>query len=147
MRIAFLAAAALLAGLSSANASGGVLCEARDRAVTFSVGSPTPRAVSKLYAFAGTLQIHRQDIAESLRNLRFEVSHLAQNWSDRRELKLEVYYERNEPHGTVRLTIETRARDEGSYRGTYTLSIFDPPSDGGAPRSVTLRGRVNCSSE
>lgn len=148
MRIALLTASALLTALSSAEASGGISCQARDSTVTFSMGSPTPRAIAKLYRFAGILQIRRDDIAESLRDLSFDNRHLAQNWSDRRELKLEVYYERGTPHGTVRLTIETRVRDEGDYRGSYRLSIHEGPTGGGGEgRSITLRGRVTCSSE
>ena len=149
MRIALLAALGLAASLAPARALENFSCKVEDAQVKFTVGAQT-RDVGRLFDFGGTLEIARPGLAPDFRNLRLGNDHLAQNWVDGQELKLAVHHRRTEaPYGLVTLVIETRVRDtdESSFRGSYTLVVYDEPAAGREAQLFTLRGAVACTAQ
>ncbi|MBX3582020.1 MAG: hypothetical protein KF810_09005 [Rhizobiaceae bacterium] len=133
-----------------ASASGGINCEARDKAVSFEVSAGVSRGLgAAIFSFDGKVTIKDKKIASDLVNTKFERDHVAQYWLDGKELRLLLYRERegDKPHGYVELGIVTKAKpgddDDGIYGGDYTLSVFDTSnSDEGL--TVTRKGKVSC---
>ena len=133
-----------------ASASGGINCEAKDKAVSFEVSAGVSRGLgAAIFSFDGKVTIKDKKIASDLVNTKFERDHVAQYWLDGKELRLLLYRERegDKPHGYVELGIETKARPgddgEGVYDGSYTLSVFDTSKSGDGV-TVTREGRVSC---
>jgi hypothetical protein len=137
---------------TSAHASGGLTCEASDKSVKLALQAGVSRgAGSGFFSFNGRLEILAPGAPKDFRKLQFEKDHLTQQWLDDRSLKLRVYRERDgEPHGSIDIVIEAWPRknaEDLEFRGTYALTIFDIPTDGGDGKTSVLKGRVNCSVE
>jgi hypothetical protein len=134
-----------------AQASGGINCEAKDKAVSIDVSAGVSRGMgAAIFSFDGTLEIDDPRVAPDLANTKFELDHVAQYWLDGEELRLRLYRERvgDKPHGYVELSIETKSRgdeDEGVYAGRYQLSTYDTV-DENTVEAVTssYEGEVSC---
>jgi hypothetical protein len=139
--------AVLLVCAAQASASTSVSCEAADASVKFALEGAFGRTIgSGPGNFGGEIEIKLKGIPEYARKLKPEMRHLTQNWFHDRDLKLAVVWTRDgdEPAVEVILQIETARKgkaEEAPYRGRYTLTIFDPDSDG-TPRKAS--GRVSC---
>ena len=139
--------AILLACVAQAFASTSVSCEAADASVKFSLGGAWGRTIgSGPGNFGGEIELKLKGIPDYARKLKPEMRHLTQNWFHDRHLKLAVQWTRDgdDPSVEVILQIETARKgkaEEAPYRGRYTLTIFDPKSDG-TPRKAS--GKVTC---
>jgi hypothetical protein len=152
MRNTLLAAALITFAATSAHASGGLNCEASDKAVKLALEAGISRGVgSGFFSFKGQLDILAPGAPKDFRKLEFEKEHLTQQWLDDRNLKLRIYRERDgEPHGYVDIVIEAWPRKDSedlAFRGGYALTIFDVPKAGGDGKTTILKGRVTCSAE
>jgi hypothetical protein len=146
-RILALAALAFLS-LAPAHATGGISCEAEDRAAKFTIGSPIGRSTGgAFFQFEGELEVRAANVAEDFKKVTFGKDHLTQSWFDARDLKMHVHFERaGEPHGTIDLTVEARGTANAeTWRGRYVLSIGETVN--GEFRSRRVTGRVSCSVE
>ncbi len=137
---------------SAAHASGGLSCEASDKAIKLDLDAGVSRGTgSAFFSFKGRLKILAPNVPKDFRNMEFAREHLTQQWLDNRNLKLQVYRERDgEPHGYVDIVIEAWPRkdsDDIEFRGGYVLTIFDVPKAGGDGKTTLLKGRVTCSAE
>jgi hypothetical protein len=126
-------------------ASGGLSCESEGGAATIVVESGVTRGMgSPVFNFRASVDIDDLSVAADLRMLEFDDEHLAQYWLDGEELKMVIYRERtgDAPHGYVEIVMRTTAGEEGSYDGSYALTVFDVT--GGEGKTVTLDGSVSC---
>lgn len=149
---ALVAALLLAATATHAHASGGLNCEANDKAVRLAVEAGISRGVGDgFFSFKGELDILAPGAPADFRKLTFGKDDLTQRWFDSRNLKLRIYRERDgEPHGFVDIVIEAWPRKDSEdieFRGGYTLTIFDIPKAGADGRTMILKGRVACSAE
>jgi hypothetical protein len=139
---------ALLLTCGAASASGGLNCDASDSKVSFSVQGGVTRGMGgPLFAFEGNLEIKDKAVAEDLRKIGFELKHVAQYWFDDKELKLDIYRERegDKAHGYVELVIRTKVDgDEGSATGNYELSVYDTVGEGTEAKEAKFSGKVSC---
>ena len=132
---------------AQAFASTSVSCEASDASLKFSLEGAFGRTIgSGAGNFGGEIEIKLKGIPDYARKLKPEMCHLTQNWFPNRDLKLAVMWTRDgdDPSIEVILQIETARKgkaEEAPYRGRYTLTIFDPKSDG-TPRKAS--GKVSC---
>ena len=139
--------AILFACAAQAAASTSVSCEAADASLKFSLEGAFGRTIgSGAGNFGGEIEIKLKGIPDYARKLKPEMRHLTQNWFHDRDLKLAVMWTRDgdDPSVEVILQIETARKgkaEEAPYRGRYTLTIFDPESDG-TPRKAS--GKVSC---
>ncbi len=93
-RILALAALAFLS-LAPAHATGGISCEAEDRAPKFTIGSPIGRSTGgAFFQFEGELEVRAANVAEDFKKVTFGKDHLTQSWFDARDLKMHVHFER-----------------------------------------------------
>jgi len=129
-------------------ASGGLSCEVEDKAVKLLVESGVTRGMGgPVFNFRGTLEVLDEAVAGDFRRISFDQAHLPQYWLDGDELRLLLYRERegDKPHGYVHFVIETKSVDEGSYEGTYGLTVFDTTGDTtGEGKTVAHEGAVSC---
>jgi len=137
----------LCACATHAFASTSVSCEAADASLKFSLeGAFGQHHRQRTGQFRRRDEIKLKGIPDYARKLKPEMRHLSQNWFHDRDLKLAVIWTRDgdDPSVEVILQIETARKgkaEEAPYRGRYTLTIFDPESDG-TPRKA--RGKVSC---
>lgn len=152
MRIAVPVAACLAAlAATPAAATGGLSCDASDKAVDLSVESGVTRGMGgPLLDFKASLSLKLKGVPEDLRKLEFAHEHLPHHWLGNRDIRLRLYREREGnalPHASVEVEILTRQvpKEEDSYRGTYAITVHVMPDDKAAePRTLTARGRVAC---
>lgn len=150
MRLAFAASAATLALVTTASATGTLVCEAEDKAVAFSVqsvlGGLRRGTVMNL---TGTLELKVRGAPADLRKLDLVQEDVTQAWLDGKLFKLELYRERGETPGAyVTFEIDSRRISEGRYRGSYIVTMDTAGKDGAygsTPRIV--RGAVTCSTD
>lgn len=139
--------AILLVCSTQAFASTSVFCEAADASLKFTLEGAFGRTIgSGPGNFGGEIEIKLKGIPDYARKLKPEMRHLTQNWFHDRDLKLAVMWTRDgdDPSVEVILQIETARKgksEEGPYRGRYTLTIFDPETDG-TPRKAS--GKASC---
>lgn len=135
-----------LCAASPAFASGGLSCEARDRHASFQFDGGVTRGMgAPLFNFRGSVRIAAKAVAADLRKLSFGQQHVAQYWLDGENLRLVLYRERegSRPHGYVQITVLARAAgDEGGYKGSYALTVYDTTGD--KERTHEAEGRVTC---
>ncbi len=146
------AAAALITLLAAApaGATGSLDCEIADKTLTFNAATAFSYSIGGFNNFRGAIELRAKDVPADLAKFEFDNEALLHHWFGGKELKLEVYREREgSPHGTLRLVVETRrvAGSDGAYRGTYVLTLFTVPEGGGDGRSRTFKGKVECSAE
>lgn len=144
------AAGALLLALSAlpAAASGGFDCQASDGKVKLAIAGAVSHGMGgRPFNVEGTVEVLKAKVAEDFRKVAFTGGDLAQNWLDGRELRLLFYRERegDKPHGSVEVTIRTKAEDEIDFAGTYMVEVYE--ADAGSDAKVTLKGKVLCSVE
>lgn len=140
----------LLAGLMPAHASGGVSCEAKDASVQFEAGGGVGRSVGgSLLNFTGEIKVKLKGAPADFRELKFKESDVSQRWMDGKEVRLQLYREREEGlFGYVNLEILTKRVEEGSYAGRYELTISHLESEKATEaKKVTARGKVKCMTE
>lgn len=142
---------AFLAGILPAAASGGLDCSADDKTVKMEMHGGVTRGMGgPLFQFEGSVQITDKAVADDLRSTKFEMDHVAQYWFDDKALNLGLYRERDaeKAHGYVDVTIRTHpSDDEGSYVGTYEISVFDTTDSTSEPKDAKLSGKVECFTE
>jgi hypothetical protein len=148
----WIAAGLLFLAAASAHASGGLSCEASDKAIKLTVEAGVSRGTgSGFFSFKGELDILAPGAPRDFRKLELGKEHLTQHWLDNRNLKLRIYREREgEPHGSVDIVIEAWPKKDAEdleFRGGYTLTIFDVPKGGSDGKTTVLKGRVTCFSE
>lgn len=150
MRTIFCATTLLLTA-GSAFATGGIWCSAEDAAVTFRVEAGVTRGMGgPTFNFRGDLEILGRPIGDDLRKTVFDGSNLTQYWLDGKELRLLVYREHEvaNTYSSVELTIMTKASEEGTYDGHYSLAIYEGTADtGGDGMPAALTGKVSCGAE
>lgn len=108
--------------------------------VTRGMGSP-------VFNFRGEITISDKSVAEDLRTVTFDGSHLAQYWLDGEELRMVLYRERgaDKPHGYVEVTVRTKSGDEGDYVGQYAVTVYDMDgAAGGEGKILNYNGRTTC---
>lgn len=143
---------ALAASGGGALASGGVSCEADDKNLTLSIESGVTRSMgSPVFNFRAEAALKLAKTPADMKTTAFEQANLAQYWLDGKDLRLVLYRERegDKPHGYVEITVLTKAKgeeDEGTYEGTYELTVFDGTGDGD-PLMLDAKGKVSCFSE
>jgi len=145
----FIASAIFIVVGGSAQATGGISCEAEDRAtrirldagVTSGMGAP-------IFAFAGKTEISDERVPADLRTTDFAREHVAQYWLDNQELKLLLYREREDAaeHGYVEATVTTRGDGAGTYKGDYALTAYTVGRSGEGT-TISLRGKILCEVE
>jgi hypothetical protein len=132
-------------------AAGGLSCEAKDKAVKFSVESGVTHGMGgPVFNFRGTLEVLDKAVAKDLRKISFSQAELTQYWLDADDLRLLLYRERtgDKPHGYVSIEIKTKSVDEGSYRGRYGLTVFDTTEGSeGEGKMINHEGKVSCMAE
>lgn len=140
-----IAAAILAASILPAGASGGVGCDAGDETVTLTLGIGMTRGSGGFFSIDGNLDIADPAVPADLRSLSLD-DKLIHSWVDGDVLKLQFYTERYEGEfAYLNLTIEADAKDEGSYPGTYSLTVFAPqPGDDPEAAPWTASGPVDC---
>jgi hypothetical protein len=148
-RILPLALLALTVLAGPAAATGGFSCRADDATVRFRIGAAMTRGMGGGFLnLTGRLEIRSQEIARDLRSTPLRASHIAQRWLDAQDFRLQLYWERSDPHGFVDFVLRTRAVEEGDYRGEYALTVFDVAgSTDSTGRRLERRGTVTCSVE
>jgi hypothetical protein len=142
--------ALLSAALTSAHASGGVSCEARDASVQFEAGGGVGRSVGgSLLNFTGEINVKLKGVPADFRELKLKDSDVSQRWMDGKEVRLQLYREREDGlFGYVNLEILTRRVEEGSYVGRYELTISNLESDKATEaKQIKARGKVMCMTE
>jgi len=148
---AIICAAMLLSSAGTVFATGGIWCNVDDTAVKFDIGAGVTTGMGgPTFNFRGDLEIKTKPVGDDLRKTVFEDSNLTQYWLDNKELRLNIYSEREvaKTYSSVELTILTKASDEGAYDGRYKLAIYDSTADtdkDGKP--VELTGKVSCGAE
>jgi hypothetical protein len=144
----FSAALLLLAvGVAPAAASGGLSCEGKGQGASFSVEGGVTRGMgAPVFNFRGSSSIASKAVAPDLRRYSYTQEHLAQYWLDGDELRLVVYRERDagKPHGYVQFTVLTKGDDEGTYTGTFAMSVFDGVDDVSQGKTAEFAGKVTC---
>ncbi|MBL8578449.1 MAG: hypothetical protein JNK47_14585 [Mesorhizobium sp.] len=150
MRLVAVAVLSICAG--EALASGGLSCEAKDKAVSFDVSAGVSRGLgAAIFSFNGAVKVADKKVATDLANTAFELDHVAQYWLDGEELRLRLYreHEGDKPHGYVELEILTKALPgddgEGIYEGSYSLGTYDTV-DENTVEAITssYEGKVSC---
>jgi len=148
---ATIAAITILSGILPAAASGGLGCEAKDNKVEFSVSAGVTRGMgSPIFSFDGKVDIKDKSVAADLRQTAFQMDHVAQYWLDGKELRLDLYRERegDKPHGYVELVLYTKALgDELGYAGRYELIVYDGVDDTSEAKEAKFSGKVECTVE
>jgi hypothetical protein len=142
---------ALLLSADSAFATGGIWCSAEDAAVKFQVEAGVTRGMGgPTFNFRGDVEILGRPVGDDLRKTVFEDSNLTQYWLDGKELRLLVYREHEvaNTYSSVELTIVTKASEEGTYDGRYSLAMYEGTADtGGDGMPAALIGKVSCGAE
>lgn len=148
MRRVILSLMSILLAAGPAGASGGLSCGAKDEAVKLTIESGVTRGMgSPVFNFRGELAISDKAVAEDLRTVSFDGSHLAQYWLDGEELRMVVYRERgaDKPHGYVEVTVRTKSGEEGDYTGQYAVTVYDTDgTTGGEGKTFNYTGRATC---
>jgi hypothetical protein len=142
-------AAILLSSASEAAASGGLWCDVDDQSARIEIqGGVTHGMGGPLFSFVGKADARDASIPQDLRTTEFERSHVAQYWLDGKELRVLLYRERaaDKAHGYVELTILTKAIDESSYEGSYTLEVFDADASSEG-KTWAYSGKIACGAE
>jgi hypothetical protein len=152
MRAAAALAVLTWAGVAPAFASGGFWCSAEDKSAKLSLQAGLTRGSGALFNFRGELKILLATVPADFRTLKLDGRDLIQRWLDDRESKLLIYRERaRAPFGSISLMIETKradSDDEGSYAGTYALTVSYTKSAKDAEAMVAeARGKASCSAE
>lgn len=140
----------LLAGLMPAHASGGFSCEAQDASVKFEAGGGMGRSVgASLFNFNGEINVKLKGAPADFRDVKLKDSDVSQRWIDGKEVRLQLYREREEGlFGYVNLEILTKRVDEGSYVGRYELTISHVESEKATEaKTFKARGKVKCMTE
>ncbi len=133
--------------LADARASGGILCTADDAFVAITIESGVTRGMgSPVFNFRAISVIRDDAVSGDLRNTAYAGEHLAQYWLDGEELRLLLYREREEgAHGYVQIEVRTTTDEEGLYKGSYGLTVFDMTADTtGEGRTFRGDGPVEC---
>ena len=105
--------------------------------VTRGMGGP-------FFNFRGKLEILDKSVAEGFRIVEFDGDSLAQYWLDERALKLHLYreWQDDKPIRSLNLVIETQAGDdEGTYGGSYAITVFDEWRGGRRQGNEACRAR------
>ncbi|MCO5080374.1 MAG: hypothetical protein M9955_01810 [Rhizobiaceae bacterium] len=143
-----IAAIAILSSIVPAAASGGLGCTAKDKKVAFELNAGITRGMgSPIFSFDGKVEIRDKGVAADLRKTAFKMDHVAQYWLDGKELRLDLYRERegSKPHGYVELVLYTKAKgDENEYAGTYELIVYDTVGDNVQAKQAKFKGKVGC---
>lgn len=145
MRLPLIATIALLATTLPGLASGGIACEARDANVQFDIGAGLSRGAGNgMFALTGKLDATLPRLATVLQHRAYIQANVAQFWLDGQELNLEMYAERDrgDAYASSTLTIKTTLVEEGSYKGRYTLTVYDGNID-----PIQAQGAVTCMAE
>ncbi|MDB5602835.1 MAG: hypothetical protein JWN71_4879 [Xanthobacteraceae bacterium] len=140
----------LLAGLTSAHATGGVSCQAQDGSLKFEAGGALGRSVGgSLMNFTGELKVSLKAVPDDFRELKLLDADVSQRWIDDKEVRLHLHRERTQGRfGYVDLVILTKRVDERRYAGRYVLSISNIESDAATEaKAVKARGKVTCDTE
>jgi hypothetical protein len=144
-----LASCVLLLLSGNAFASGGIWCETEATPVNINLHSGVARGMGgQLFNFEGKIAIADKEVPEDLRNLEFKQEHVPQYWFNGESLKLVLYRERDadKPYAYVEISIETQAikDEEGSYAGSYNLTVFDGTDEHADPKRTEISGAINC---
>ncbi|MBL8581744.1 MAG: hypothetical protein JNL61_05880 [Rhizobiaceae bacterium] len=146
MRMVLIVGALAIAG--PVQASGGLNCEAKDKAAELSISSGITRGMgSPLFNFNGDVRVAGKKVAADLARTTFGDDHVAQYWLDGEDLRLVLYRERDagKPHGYVEVTILANAAgEENTFAGDYAITIYDGVDGTSEGRTVNLGGRVDC---
>lgn len=150
MRFGLVLAAMVLLS-PQAHASGGFWCDADDAKVVFSILSGVTHGLGNpLFNFRGEMEIRDAAVAEDLRKSAYQIGNLTQHWLDAGELKMQLYRERggDAPVGEVDLLIVTKATDEATFEGSYTLRVSDMTGvTNGDAKTFEATGKVACGAE
>ncbi|RUX21207.1 hypothetical protein EOA27_06615 [Mesorhizobium sp. M2A.F.Ca.ET.037.01.1.1] len=144
-----LCGAVLLASVNGGFASGALWCSVDDAKVAFQLDAGVTRGLGgPTFNFRGDLEIKARPATDSLRKTVFEDQNLTQYWLDGEELRLLVYreHEAKDTYRSVELTILTKASDESTYDGRYTLAVYDGTA-GVSSDPVEFKGDVSCGAE
>jgi hypothetical protein len=146
--IGFAAAMLITAcGVFPARATGGFGCEATDKNVKFETHAGMQRGgAGSILNFEAQLEILLKNTPPDFRKLDMKSDTLSQHWLDGKEFKLRLYTERNEGlFGAVEFLIETKAADEGTYKGRYTLKVENMESEKSSEaKTLEARGKITC---
>jgi hypothetical protein len=146
MRVLHLASLILLLGAAPASASGGIACSSESGPAKFEVSAAMGRDFgSGIFDLSGTLEAAIPGVARELQRLSFSLETPHQIWLDRDLLYFELMAARpgNGPYGSSDLVIKTTAVDEGTFEGSYTLTVDDTGSEG-ASQHVVVTGTASC---
>ncbi|MBX3578825.1 MAG: hypothetical protein KF723_16635 [Rhizobiaceae bacterium] len=147
-----LAALALALTASAASASGGIGCEASDKAVKLTIQSGVTRGMgSPLFQFQAQADVLDPKAPKHLQQTAYTDENVSQYWLDGESLKMVLYRETEGdlPHGYVMVTILTTTSDnpddEGIYKGEYFISLYDVGTDASAEAlQIEHSGTVSC---
>lgn len=138
---------ALFTASSPASATGGFGCETADKNVKFEAHAGMQRGgAGSILNFEAQLEILLKNTPQDFRKLEMKGNALSQHWLDGKEFKLRLYTERNEGlFGAVEFLIETKAADEGTYKGRYTLKVENMESEKSSEaKTLEARGKITC---
>ncbi len=141
----------LLAGLSSARASGGTWCDIDDQNLKFHIHVAYPRAGGQPIGFESSLQVFSTTAPKEFQAFRFKEADLVESRSDGRpggSLKMRLVRRgtAKEAFGEVRLVIDAPAVDEAIFKGRYDLTIH-PRKSAAAKDPFRASGSVSCSGD
>lgn len=130
-------------------ASAGFWCETTDASVVFTLEGGLSRSIpGPPFSFQGALTVSLSGAPDDFREMTLSADDLAQSWIDGGDLWLEIYRERAEGEfASISLIIKTALEDdeEMTFNGTYALSIFAVPPEGGDAVDLTAEGSTTCS--
>jgi hypothetical protein len=139
--------AVLWIGLQPAGATGALSCSGDDRSLKFFAETALGRRIGAPFLnFRANIEVRMATIPPDFRLLELDGTAVVQSWLDRNELKLDLYRERESgTFGYIELAIQTKSNDEGTYVGSYVLTIHDTDVDlDVAPRTLEAHGDVTC---
>jgi hypothetical protein len=149
-RYVCLSASFLLVQPSPASATGGFSCAVEDEALSFSAESALGRGMgSPIINLSASLGVKLKQASTDFAKLDLNDA-LVHSWMAGPDLNLHFYKEReaSKPHGFVELIIKTsKSEDDLTSAGTYTLSVYDMPAEGGDARTLEATGKIACSVE
>lgn len=149
MRLPILLASLLVsASALSAAAAGTLQCSIQDEAVSHNLHAGMTRGMGyPTFSLKGELDVRDKKVAPDLHKVSFADLDRPQYWMNGKELRMMLYTEfnTNRPFASVELELLTKAaEDDGTYEGTYTLTIHDMSTGGGEGTTTTLRGKTSC---
>lgn len=134
------ALAAIWLGAGAAQATGTLLCEARDKAVEVTLQGAVGSIASSLSGLQGEIEMKAAG-AEPASKIELDAESLRQQWIDGLDLKLWLRTEKTGKTPELDLIVETKRKSKtaSNYAGAFRITVE------GAKGPRKLAGKISCS--